>query len=246
MFVQLTFIWSILLFTQEIYASAGVDISAASLSSPVVLNCSNSGDASTDYQWVHNNQTIASANLIQYSITSNTATGDYVCMKRNVTVNNFLAINLLKPIIPHKGHSITFTTGDQNKEVMCTSLSYPQPDFAWSLTAPGSQEVNLSNDPNYKITMDGQGNSVLTIISVTSSNKGNFKCTVNNTAGSVSTEIKVRIHSNLAPLWPSLAILFEVVTVGIIMYFVNIKAKEKLKELGKSSSEAESTNSSNS
>nr|XP_009861180.1 neuroplastin [Ciona intestinalis] len=203
-----------------------VDITSATTTKPIFLNCSDTGDASSNYKWFYKSKLVASANSIQYQITNKMLTGQYNCSKNNISLNSFTVTNLIEPTILHKGHSITFITGDVDKSITCTSPSYPLPDFTWLIKSYGHETINLgtSNNPNYEITTDGNGNSVLRILKVSDLNKGHIYCNIRNIVGNLTTEVLVRVHSNLAPLWPSLAIICEILIVLAVMYVVNKKS----------------------
>jgi hypothetical protein len=85
---------------------------------------------------------------------------------------------------------------------------------------------------NYEIVNDDVSHrSTLRLNNVQSSARGQIACLARNEYGNHSRAVLLRVKSNLAPLWPALGVLAEIVLLIIIIFFCAGVKKPKTKPL---------------
>lgn len=206
----------------SIKAQEIVIITEATEPTPVTLNCTNSNDAS--YIWFYNGAKLTTRSGI-LKITDSEKVGEYQCIS---TVNRtYQASNFSAPVIGHGEKSVTVIDGTENVVLKCKSRSFPTPSLYWMMIKDGITK-NISRDPesNFNIKTDGV-ETELTILSVAMDSRADYGCVAENIAGKKNTTTLLRVRSTLAPLWPFLAILAEVVAMAIITLIFHRRAKDK-------------------
>nr|CAB3264431.1 neuroplastin [Phallusia mammillata] len=213
--------------------AVNVNITAAKGGSGVTLNCT--GTASNYFQWSYtppngDSSQVQNATTSDYIITNSRKVGQYVCAQAGATLVTYNAMNLTVPVIQHKGHSITLYKNDKNRTLVCTSYSYPAANFTWRIVS-GNVETMLETNTNYLINSDGNGKSVLTILTVKDTTRGDYVCRVTNTLGTESSsKVLVRVHSTMAWMWPLIGIVAEIVVILCIILVVRRQTIAQQKE----------------
>lgn len=194
--------------------------------------------SSTDYELfvdtTQNNSTLLIKTAQQKSlgvykcIFTVTSTGDVqTTVQADVNLNAVANVDYL-------GTSVSVTEGNQAK-LECRPWGTPNVTVYWQKEDPTTKVLqNITADGRFSFASAGDiSNVVLYVNNVVLSDRANYYCFASNAFGTNNGTLLLRVKSKLAPLWPALGILGEIVILIIIIVVYELcwkKKKEQQKE----------------
>ncbi|XP_030621509.1 neuroplastin a isoform X2 [Chanos chanos] len=196
-------------------------------SPPITLQCnlSVSQNAHRESYWMRNGGEIPGTRLEgirnrEYKLSKPRAedAGEYMCVytfDMAPSANATIEIKAAPDITGHK-RSENRNEG-QRAMLYCKSVGYPHPVWTWRKLDNGVfSEIDnstgrffISNKDNY---------TELTIINLDiSMDPGEYQCNATNAIGTASVNSVLRVRSYLAPLWPLLGVLAEIIVLVLII-----------------------------
>ncbi|KPP63680.1 neuroplastin-like [Scleropages formosus] len=206
-------------------------------------NLTNAHDTHRESYWTKNGEEIpgtrGSQKNTEYRINKPRSddAGEYMCVytfNMAPPVNATIEVRAAPDITGHK-RSENQNEG-QSATLYCKSVGYPHPTWTWRKLERGVY-VDIDNSSGRFFINSRDNYSELNIVNLDiSSDPGQYQCNATNVIGMASESSILRVRSHLAPLWPFLGVLAEIIVLVIIIV-VYEKRKRPEEELeGKSTS----------